>query len=261
MCPSTALHTASVNCCCVTNYLQIGTHKNIYYIRLSESQESRSDSGGWFWLRVSAEAVVRTLAGSLQEDSLRPQALAPGPGWFSTGGLSPRQGNLSVEQLETPHNTATGLPQKTKTVLYKEQGISCNFFYDLALKTTTHHHFCTCLVTQTNSEGRTDATAWTQGRPSLGAVLETGCHPHRQFWILLLSKYNHAIYIHLHAFLHIKILYFPSYQSGNHESNSLFVLYLTLDLFCLYWLKLFAVFQKNSKLINILICIFLHSFL
>ena len=69
----------------------------------------------------------------------------------------------------------------------------------------------------------------TQGRPSLGAILETGCHPYRQFWILLLSKYNHAIYMHLHAFLSIKILYFSSYQSGNHESNSLFVLYLTLD--------------------------------
>lgn len=139
-----------------------------------------------------------------------------------------QEASVPTMGTETPHNMATGLPQK-KTVLYKEQGICFNFFYDLALK----NHTPSLLY----FVGHTDqfwGKNWhnsvnTQGRPSLGAILETGCHPYRQFWILLLSKYNHAIYMHLHAFLSIKILYFSSYQSGNHESNSLFVLYLTLD--------------------------------
>ena len=47
------------------------------------------------------------------------QALAPVPGWFLAGGLSPHHGNLSVELLETPHNMATGLPQKKTSSIEK----------------------------------------------------------------------------------------------------------------------------------------------
>lgn len=60
----------------------------------------------------------------------------------------------------------------------------------------------------------------TKGQATLGAILEAGCHPYRQFWVLFLSQYNHVIYIYLLAIFSNKNTLIPFLQFGSYESNS-----------------------------------------
>lgn len=63
---------------------------------VSEGQESRSGSVGWFWLRVCHEVTVKVLSGAASPE-----------GWIAVGSSHrPR----SIGMLECPHNMVAGLP-------------------------------------------------------------------------------------------------------------------------------------------------------